>query len=498
MYRFLGRVTATLSGDLLKKAFNLPLNELQKNGSHDFLYSLSQGVSNLSLGVVGVTIGMIADVGVLIFLTICIFIIDPVTATLTFMLFGAMAFLLSKVVGAKARTLGKSSSNLYITSSTKIEDAYDSYRTLFVRNQRYEVLNQISVSRELLAATNAELGFLPYISKYVIESGVFISGMIISAFEFILFDAVHAVAALTLFVGAGTRIAPAMLRIQQGVIQLQTNLGSAHPTIDLVGKLENTQPLAIPRVPRPKAPFSGDVQINHLQFKYKTGDKFTTDIKELTILNGEFVAIVGKSGSGKSTLVDLIMGVFSPQYGTIRISGMDPQSAIEEWPAAMAYVPQNVHAIRGTLRENVAFGYPVGTFSDEEIFSSLDAAELSDFVTSAKEGLDSMIGLNGKFLSGGERQRLGIARALLGKPKIMILDEATSSLDSQTEDKIGRTLSRIQKETTLIVVAHRLSTVKAADRLFYIENGSIIASGTFEEVKEKVPDFESQSRLLGL
>jgi ABC-type multidrug transport system fused ATPase/permease subunit len=240
------------------------------------------------------------------------------------------------------------------------------------------------------------------------------------------------------------------------------------------------------------------VEINNLQFKYKTDDKFETNIKELTIVNGEFLAIVGKSGSGKSTLVDLILGVFTPQYGSIRISGKDPQSAIEEWPTALAYVPQNVHAIRGTLRENVTFGYPAGSFSDEELLSCLSAAELSEFVTSEKKGLDSMIGTNGKFLSGGERQRLGIARALLGKPKIIILDEATSSLDSQTEDKIGKTLSRIQKHVTLIVVAHRLSTVKAADRLLYIENGEIITSGTFEEVKEKVPDFESQTRLLGM
>ena len=498
MYQFMGDISADLSNGLLMKAFNLPLVDLERRGSHEFLYSLSQGVSNLSFGVVSVSIGMIADLGVLLFLSAGILYINPLMAAVTFILFGSMGVLLTYTVAKRARYLGQESSKLYIETATQIEDTYDAYRSLFVRNQRFDVLSNISTRRKELAGINAELAFIPNISKYVIESGVFLSGLVVGASQFLLYDAVHAVAALALFIGTGTRIAPAMLRIQQGLIQLQSNLGSAAPTIDLVHELENTAELRQSNSDKSGEVFSPDIRVLNLKYEYEQTQGFTLTVPDLTIESGSFVAIVGKSGSGKSTLIDLILGINNPKNGEIRVSGLSPSDAIKKWPRSIAYVPQDVHIVNGTLSQNVTFGFSDDSFTKEEIADALISAELTHLLGVDLMGLNSVLGSSGAKLSGGERQRLGIARAIISNPRILILDEATSALDAQTENRITQLLTKFRGKMTLIVVAHRLSTVVESDLVVYLDSGTIVEMGSFSEVRDAVPDFARQAKLLGL
>ena len=184
--------------------------------------------------------------------------------------------------------------------------------------------------------------------------------------------------------------------------------------------------------------------------------------------------------------------------GLVSIAGKLPLEAIATWPGSISYVPQDVTISNGTFRENVGLGYPVEVATDELVWSALEVAQLADFVRKLPQGLDTPVGERGTKISGGQRQRLGIARAMFTQPKLLVLDEATSSLDGQTEADISGAIQSLKGSVTVIMIAHRLSTVRNADQVVYMEKGKILAKGTFEEVRAAVPDFDSQAKLMGL
>jgi ABC-type multidrug transport system fused ATPase/permease subunit len=185
-----------------------------------------------------------------------------------------------------------------------------------------------------------------------------------------------------------------------------------------------------------------------------------------------------------------------PSEGSVSISGVTPKQAIEKWGGAIAYVPQSIAIINGTVRENVTLGYPVGSELDEYVHEALRLAQLTDVIAQLPDGLDTNVGERGAKLSGGQRQRLGIARALFTNPKLLVLDEATSSLDGQTESDISEAIRSLHGQVTVVLIAHRLSTVRAVDQVLYLSQGRILARGSFEEVRNAVPEFEKQAQLM--
>jgi ABC-type multidrug transport system fused ATPase/permease subunit len=194
----------------------------------------------------------------------------------------------------------------------------------------------------------------------------------------------------------------------------------------------------------------------------------------------------------------MILGVLSPDKGAIEISGISPLDAIRRWPGAISYVPQDVMISNGTIRENVSLSYPLEVATDQRVYAALEIADLVGFVKSLPNGLDTQVGERGTKISGGQRQRLGIARAMFTNPSLLVLDEATSSLDGETEVKVSDAIKNLGKATTVILIAHRLSTVKDVDIVVYMADGMINATGKFEEVRSKVNDFDRQAQLMGL
>jgi ABC-type multidrug transport system fused ATPase/permease subunit len=218
----------------------------------------------------------------------------------------------------------------------------------------------------------------------------------------------------------------------------------------------------------------------------------------LTIKPGETIAIVGPSGAGKTSLVDTILGVLKPDSGVVTISRMPPQDAINYWPGAIAYVPQDVVISNKSFLENITLGYDKESLNESLVKEAVRIAQLHEFVKSLPQGMHTLVGERGSKVSGGQRQRIGIARALYTNPKLLVLDEATSSLDGQTEADISSSILELRGKVTIVIIAHRLSTVLNADRIYYLEDGKIAAQGTFSEVRRLVPDFDSQAKLMGL
>ena len=313
-------------------------------------------------------------------------------------------------------------------------------------------------------------------------------------------DAVHAVSTLSVFLAAGTRIAPASLRLQQGAIQMKSAIGSAEPTLDLIEELGSEEPIqrASDDLDLIHDGFNPRVKIQNVSLTYPEKEVPSVLDVSLEIEEGKIVAVVGASGAGKTSLVDLILGVITPTSGTVQVSGCAPEVAISTWPGAISYVPQDVATTNGSVRENVALGFPTNSATDDLVYAALRIANLEQVVREMPNGLDTEVGERGTKLSGGQRQRLGIARAVYTKPTLLVLDEATSALDGETEVQITEAINKLKGSTTIIIVAHRLSTVRDADFVVFMDKGKIIATGTFDELRSKVANFDNQARLMGL
>jgi ATP-binding cassette, subfamily B, bacterial PglK len=238
--------------------------------------------------------------------------------------------------------------------------------------------------------------------------------------------------------------------------------------------------------------------LNDVSFTYPGSDTRAVDGITLELAAGQSLALVGKSGSGKSTLVDIILGLLPPEDGVALIGGVPAGQATTTWPGGVAYVPQEVLLANDTIRNNVALGLPVESIDDDLIWESLKRAHLDEYMRDRVDGLDSHIGERGLRLSGGQRQRLGIARALYTRPKLLVLDEATSALDAETEQAITQTIHDLEGDVTTVLIAHRISTVRDADVMVYMEDGKSLAVGRFVDIRHAVPGLARQASLLGI
>jgi ABC-type multidrug transport system fused ATPase/permease subunit len=497
---FLSRRGAVISSELIAKVLSQPLTAIQSKASQEVLYSVTRGVFTVTMGVIGTVVTLISDFSLLIVVLVGLFVVDHVMAIGTIFLFGFVGFLMYWLLQVRARELGVQNTELNIQSNEKIIEVLNSYRESVVKNRRAYYANSIGKLRLDLANTEAEMTFMPNVSKYVLETTVVIGALLICAMQFLLRDASHAVATLAVFMAAGTRIAPAVLRIQQGALQIRGNIGSAAPTLELIHDLRDLNPdLNYEDEPRfDHKDFLPTIQTSNVTLTYENRSKPAVNDVSFKIKPGSSLAIVGSSGAGKTSLADLLLGIIEPNSGEILISGKKPSEAVIVWPGAIAYVPQDALIVNGSIKENVALGFNPDNVEDSRIWKALETARLSEYVRSLPDGINSPVGERGAKLSGGQRQRLGIARAMFTEPKLLVMDESTSALDGQTELGITDSIAELRGDVTVVIIAHRLSTVRFADRLIYLSEGKLIASGTFEEVRVQVPDFDEQARLMGL
>jgi ABC-type multidrug transport system fused ATPase/permease subunit len=491
---------AIISTSLVSRLLNQSHLVLKKRTSQETLYAVTSGVDQLSMYVLGTAVVVISDLSLLLIIMTGLFFLNPITGLVLVVLFTFIAVLLFYLMQARAGELGTQRADLNIQGNSKILEALSTYRELLVRNRRNYYASEIGTGRLKLSKVTADSAFMPFVSKYVIETAIVIAAAVISIIQFALQDASNAVSSLAIFLAAGSRIAPSILRVQQGAIQIKSSLAQSIPTLDLIEEIgiDTTNQLEDEKVDFDHIEFEPSLQLQEVSFKYPEKSETVLKSISLNIKAGSFIALVGPSGGGKSTLIDLMLGVLNPDAGEITLSGLKPIDAISRWPGAISYVPQDVVIIDGSIKDNITAGYPKVDVLEERVFHALKVSNLSDFVTDLPLGLNSPVGERGQLLSGGQRQRLGIARAMYTNPKLLVLDEATSALDGMTESQVSDELIKLKGSVTLILIAHRLSTVEKADLVVYLANGRVVASGTFNEVKNQVPDFNEQASLMGL
>ena len=497
---YISRKGSTLAIDLLSAILSKPINQINKFTHQELIFTTSQAFNTLITGVVGKCIIIIADAALLVVLFIGLVIVDTAMSISVLLVFTFLGYSINNLMKTKAVKMGSDLTNLTVENNEKTQEILNTYRESVVRNTRYFYLKKIEKIKIDLSKLVALQQYIPNLNRYIIESVVIVGALLVAGIQFFLYDASKAIGNLAVFLAAATRIAPAVLRIQQSLLSINIGIGSTEQTLTIIEHFSkgDSQIITDKTADFIYSGFSAEVKVNQLCFKYNLDSKFNLENLNLDIGAGKLVAITGSSGAGKTTLVDLLLGVHIPTSGDIYISGLSPLDAFQKWPGATAYVPQDTVIVNGNIWENIALGFDYNSEHEKYVRETLKLSNLEDYVQSLPEGLFTKVGDRGHKLSGGQRQRLGIARALFTKPKLLVLDEATSSLDAQTESDITEAIKSLKGKTTIIMIAHRLSSVRNADQVIFINNGMIESIGTFEEVRKEVPNFDKQANLMGL
>ena len=335
--------------------------------------------------------------------------------------------------------------------------------------------------------------------RYVLELAMMGAAAVIAFVAFSTEPVSAATATVGVFLAGGFRMLAPLNKVIFAISQTRASMPSLEQLADdlnmakaeeVAENLQQTEEVHLSEL-RPR------LSLRDVTFSYVPGvpvlDHVTFDIDQ-----GEAIGLVGGSGAGKSTLVDVLLGLLEADSGEVLVDGWPIHSVRRQWQSMVGYVPQSIVLFDATVRANVAFGVPDADVDDDRVWQVLELAQLTDVVHQLPSQLDGMIGEGGVQLSGGQRQRLGVARALYHEPRILMFDEATSALDNETEFKLTEVLESFRGKLTTVTIAHRLSTVRRCDRLLYLEQGKLVANGTFSDLDRTIPGFTRMVELASL
>jgi ABC-type multidrug transport system fused ATPase/permease subunit len=480
---FQQRVQLSINNRLVQRLFE---NYLKQPYEFHLTHSSSLLLRNLqeySAAVVGNGIGpslvLITDLFAGLGMLAVLFAVEPVSTAVIATFFATSSVVVLRISSLRTRKWGSERLALRGQVMESVLGGLGGIKEIKLFGRWQEVINTHRESLRKASRTFYLFNLLQSVPRTVLEIVAVSSVSIVIIFSTLGGGVVEdSLVIIALFGVVAFRMLPSVNRIIQSAQQL--SMGRAA----LEGSVEGIE-LPVPETKR-FAGHSGDpfgnLTVSGLQYCYPNVKTLVIDVRQLEVRAGESVGIVGSSGSGKSTLVDLLIGILTPSAGTISMNGQNIVENPRDWQDRIGYVPQHVYLMDTTIRRNVAFGLPEKSIDDQQVEESLRNANLWQFVQSLPNGWDTVVGERGVRLSGGQRQRLGIARALYGRPEVIVLDEATSALDAETEREIVQSFREIARDRTLIVVAHRTSTLAYCSRLIRLEGGRIVQEGSFDEV----------------
>jgi ATP-binding cassette, subfamily B, bacterial PglK len=510
--RFLANRQAMVSGELAAHLLARPLLFIQRRSSQETAYALTSGVNATILGVLGNAVMIASELTLVVVLIAGLAAVDLIVTVFTIVFFVLIGLLLHKILANWAGSLGAKGAQVEVASYASVQEVIRTYREVSVVGRRSMYVDRFRGLRWQAASVQADLQIMSQVSKYVFEIALVFGGGLLAISQLLTRDAAAALAVIAVFLAAASRMMPSLLRMQASSLNIRSSAGTAEFTLALAKELEEEKSegpktIILDFETRRRVEmglreghfeFVANVRLEQVELSYPNASVPAISGITLNVNPGTSLALVGSTGAGKSTLADLILGVLVPEAGAVTISGQEPSVAICQSPGAIAYVPQDISLVNGTIRDNVALGLPQDLVLDDRIWEALERAQLADFLSEQRDGLDTVVGEHGMRLSGGQRQRLGLSRAFYTRPKLIVLDEATSALDAETEQAVSQTLVDLEGDVTLIVIAHRLATIRHCDQVAYLDRGCITAIGTFAEVREQAPDFDHQAQLHGL
>ena len=510
--RFLAARQAEVSTRLARGFLALPMADVLRWTTSEAIYALGSGVSAATTSLLSSAATIAAEVFLFTLVGVSLFVFDPVLTVSALAFFAIIIVLLQRSLSRWTARNSQTMKDASIDTLTAVSEALLTYRETTVLNRRELYVNRYASLASRYAVAGASNTYILEVPKYVLEASLYMGILILGVLQFLTKDWAAAAATVAIFLAASSRITPGILRLQGATINIRSAGVAAQPTFfmsdylaerhvdasDDSAALGMTAERIHQKLIDGYQDFDATVRVRDVSFAYHDANEPALLGVSVQVPPGRSAAFVGSTGAGKSTLTDIVLGVLEPDSGKVTIGGMHPRDAIDRWPGAIAYVPQAVALVGGSVRENVALGMPRDLIDDDLVWEALRRAHLAEFLIDNREGLDTSVGERGFRLSGGQRQRLGIARALYTRPRLLVLDEATSALDAETERAIVATLAELEGDVTTITVAHRLATVRNCDELIFLQKGIVVGRGTFDEVREQAEEFDRQAAHLGL
>lgn len=453
----------------------------------NYLFHISRNVAELQRNVTEDVNGFytvvlnslqfVAEVSVCVVLVIYLMSTDIMTtlvvATLIFIFVIFFGIVFKKVLVKK----GQENRQVSISLTKWVLQSFSGIKEIKVMNKEKFFLDNYDKTYKRFAVLQRQQTMLSFISRPTMET-MCICGLLITVVVKIIWfqeDIANFIPALSVFAIAAFRMLPSFNRISGYLSAIMFN----KPAVDaLYGDLEEIDNLKTAIKTKEKnqvaiQKLSQGIDVKDISFQYPNANKLVIRNLSMHIEPNTSVALVGASGAGKSTLADIILGVLEPQAGTVKVEGIDIKKNLNGWHQCLGYIPQSIYLMDDTIRANIAFGLDKEQISEKALWKAIKEAQLQQFIESLPKGLDTIVGERGVKLSGGQRQRIGIARALYGQPTVLILDEATSALDNETEREVMDAIDGLRGTRTLIIIAHRLTTIKNCDVIYEVKDGGI-------------------------
>jgi ABC-type multidrug transport system fused ATPase/permease subunit len=418
---------------------------------------------------------MASEISFIIGITSLLIYFNPIGTTVVIIFFGFATFTFHKFTKKRLLKWGIERQKCDEKSYKHLSQAFNGIKDVILLSKSNFFLNNFNYFNSKKSNIIAKQNTLQLIPRMYLELLAILALSLlvgISVYQNNRIDKILPI--VTIFVAAAFRLIPSLNKIM-GTMQ---TFRYANPVINLLYKeFIDTKSFKSSNVENKKINFEKNININNVSFTFPESDRFSLNNITFTINKGESIGLIGSSGSGKSTLVDIIMGILNPDKGLILSDDVSISENLNSWQKKIGYVPQNIFLLDDSLKANIAFGIELNKIDNDKVLNALKIAELDEWVEDLPDNINTFVGEKGVRLSGGQIQRIGIARALYHDPDILILDEATSSLDSITESKIMKSVNSLHGIKTLIIIAHRLSTVQKCDIIYKLDKGNIIDYG---------------------
>jgi len=482
--RFIFNRRYTISYRLMRSYMQAPYTfHLQRNTA-ELLRNISQEINVLINNVVTNILMMGREGVVTLAILIFLFTVEPLITLLVISLsgFGAGTFILLNK--KKMKEYGEEEQERRAEMIKAVNQGLGGIKEARVLNREEEFIDKFRIEAFQSTRLMAYLRFIQQIPRPVVETTAVVGMLMISVilvWEGRPMGAIISI--LTLFAMATVRLMPSVQQLVTMYTRLRYNIVSLDPVYnDLQELAEANVEFLKDRENDKQLQLNDSIKISNVSYCYPNSEVQALENISLTVPKGKAVGFVGSSGAGKTTIVDVILGLLESNTGNILIDGTDIQQNLSAWQKNLGYIPQSIYLADETLRSNIAFGLPKEEIDDEKVLNAIRLAQLETLIRHLPDGLDTILGENGTRLSGGQRQRVGIARALYHDPEVLVMDEATSALDNITEKQITNAIESLKGERTLIMIAHRLSTVKNCDMLYFMEHGKIVEQGTYDDL----------------
>lgn len=481
----------TIGKAFVKKYINQPYEWFLSKDSSNLGKNVLSEVQNIILNVVMPFMVIFSQLAVAVSILVLLIVIDPFLSLSIFIVLSLLYLFVFKLMSRRLVLLGEERLQANETRFKAIIEMFSAAKEIKVGGHEKICTSRFSESAKKYANGQSIAEIISVLPRFIFE-GIAFGGMLLVTLYLMVIkgDFTTSIPILALYAFAGYRLLPALQFIYRAISQIkfaEKSLNSLYEDyINLNFKKSKTSSKEVIKTDK--------IELQNVYYKYDNQDNYIIKNISLEILKKNVVAFVGKTGSGKTTIVDLILGLLKPSRGSLTVGEKKINiDNVGKWQKKIGYVPQNIYLSNDTIKNNIAFGINESDIDLDQIKKVSNIAYLDEFILNQEKGFDTEIGERGVRLSGGQRQRIGIARALYNKPDVLILDEATSALDTLTEKNIMNSIHKLKKNLTIILIAHRLSTVKKCDQIYLIEKGEIIARGSFDELSRDNETFNSMS-----